>query len=76
MVVKLCGWKLLIVSHHLAKSGSHRHCCSGDITDLKFHVTLQDSMIKGLCEFMEESTLLYIPKLPSSVDTAIVVVDI
>ena len=33
-------------------------------------------LIKGLCEFMEGSSLLHIPTLPSLVSTGIVVVDI
>ena len=47
-VVELCGWKLFLVNNN--------------ITDLMFHVTLQDQLIKGLCEFMEWSSSLYIPK--------------
>ena len=51
-------------------------CCSRDIIDLIFHVTLEDHVIKGLCEVMEGSSSLYIPTLPSLVATNIVVVDI
>ena len=69
-------WKLLLLSHHLAKFGDHRPCCSRDITDLLFHVTLQDDVIKGLCEFMVGSSKLYIPTLLCLVATNIVAMDI
>ena len=71
-----CGWKLLIVSYHLAKLVDHRPGCSRDITDLIFHVTLQDHVIKELCEFMEGSSSLHIPTLPSLAATRIMIVDI
>ena len=41
-----------------------------------FHMTLQNHVIKGPCDFMEESSSLYIPTLPNSVATDIVLVDI
>ena len=41
----LYGWKLVIVSHHLAKFGGHRLCGSRVIS--LFHVTLLDHIIKG-----------------------------
>ena len=39
--------------------GDHRRCCSRDITDLTFHMTLQDHVIKWSCEFMEGSSNSY-----------------
>ena len=35
------------LSYHLAKFGSHRHCGSGDIMILVYHVISQDHKIKG-----------------------------
>ena len=55
------------MDHHLAKFGDHRHCCSRDIADLMFHVTLQDHVIKLLCDFIERNTSLYITSLPNLV---------
>lgn len=45
-----------------------------DITNLVFHVTLQEHVIKVLCEFMEGSSLLY--TLPNLVAACIASVDI
>ena len=33
----------------------HKHCCSGDILVLVYHVTLQDHVIKGRCHLMGRS---------------------
>ena len=63
-------------SKYLAKFGGHSPCYSRDIIDPVFHVTLQEHVIKGLCEFLKQSSLLYIPTLPSLVGIGIVVVDI
>ena len=38
-----------------AKFVGHKHCCSGDITVLVYHVALQDHMIKGCCHLMGRS---------------------
>ena len=65
-----------MVSHHLAKFGGHCPLGSRDITDLIFHVTLQDHVIKEPCDFMGGSSSLYIPNQPSLVVISIVVVDI
>lgn len=67
--------EVLIVSQYLIKFGSHSLFCSRDKTDLIFQVTLQDLVIKGLCEFLEGNSSLYIPTLPSLVATGIAVVD-
>ena len=45
-----------MVSHHLAKFGGHCPLGSRDITDLIFHVTLQDHVIKEPCDFMGGSS--------------------
>ena len=34
-------------------------CDSKDITDLIFHVTLQDHLVEGHCDFVQESSSLY-----------------
>ena len=31
LIKGLCGWEPVIVSHHFAKFGGHRHCGSGDM---------------------------------------------
>ena len=56
--------------------GGRSYCSSEDIMKLIGHVTLQDHVIKGPCDFMEGSSPLYIPKLQSLVAMRIVVVDI
>ena len=60
----------------LCKFGDHRPCYSRDVTDLIFQMTFQDQVIRGLCKFMEGSSSLSIPILPSLMATDIVVVDI
>ena len=59
MVVEITYYKrkLLNVCNHPAKFGSHNHCHSGDITYLICHVTLQDNVIKGSCDYLERSSL-------------------
>ena len=49
----------LLITHHFAKVDGYRACGSRDITYLIFHVTLQDHVIKGSCDFMEGSSSLY-----------------
>ena len=64
-VVLIYGWKLLIISHRLARFDGHRSCGSRGKTDLTFHVTLQDHLIKGPRDFMEgSSSLLSTVSLP------------
>ena len=50
------GWELLTISHHPMKFGVNRYCVSGDIMGLVCHVILQYHMIKGLCDFMGQSS--------------------
>ena len=47
-----------MVSHHPAKFGYHEHFDSGDIIVLVCHVTLQDHMINGSCDFMVRTLML------------------
>ena len=49
-----------IVTHHLAKFNSHRSCGSRGMTYLMCHMTLQDHVIKGYCNFMDRSYSLYV----------------
>ena len=63
-----------MVSKHLTKFGSHRTCCSRDTRELIFHVTLEDHLIKGFHDLMEESSSLSIPTLPRLIAIGIVVV--
>ena len=70
---KLHWWKLFIVNHLLEKFGGCRHHGSRGITDLIFKVTLQEHVIKEPCDFVERSSLLYIPTLQSLVTIGIVV---
>ena len=44
--MRLCGWECLMVSHHAAKFGSHKHCGSGDIIFLV--VEEQDLLKSGI----------------------------
>ena len=69
-------WRLLVVAHHLAKFNSHRPCASRDITYLIYDVTLQDHVIKGFSDFLEESSSLYVTNLPSLVAAVIMLVRI
>ena len=62
-VMEICGWKFLIVNHHLPKFGGHRPFRSRDIRNLMFYMTLQHYMLRGLYEFMEGNSTLYMPTL-------------
>ena len=62
--------------NHPATFGEHSHCDSGDLTYLICHVTLQDYVIKGSCDFMEGSSTFYGTTLPSLVATRILLVKI
>ena len=48
MVAWINVWKLLSVSHHLAKFGGHCSSSRGCIKDLIFHVTLPNHVIERL----------------------------
>ena len=60
----------------LVKFGGNRSCGSRDIADLIFHMSLQNHVTKGHCDFMERGFSLYIPTLTCLVALNIVVVDI
>ena len=49
------GQELLKVSHHPTNYSGHKHCVSGDIIVLVCQVILQDYVIKGSRDFIEES---------------------
>ena len=69
-------WKVLIVSHHLAKIFALRICSGKDIVDVIFYVTLQEYVIKWSCDCMEGSSSMHIPTFPCLVSIGIMVVDI
>ena len=48
--------KSVMVSHHLAKINSHRHCDSEDLMVLVCHMILQNNVIKMLCEVIGGSS--------------------
>ena len=56
-VMQIYGWELLIVYHHSGKLCDHRHCVSGDIMFLIYHVTSLEYMLKWLSEFIGWSLL-------------------
>ena len=47
--------ELFKVSHHSIKFSGHIHCGTGDIMVLVCRVVLQESIIKGLCDFRRGS---------------------
>ena len=49
-VMWLYGHEPIKVSYNSATFGGHRHCGSGNIMVLVFHVTLQDHVIKESCD--------------------------
>ena len=51
----LYGQELIKVGYHPAKFSCHRHSDMGDIMALVYHVTSQDHVIKGSCDFMSRS---------------------
>ena len=66
----------LKVCCHPAKFSGLRHCGSGDIMALVCHVILDDHVIKGLCNFKDESPSLYVITLSNLVSIDIVAVEI
>ena len=49
--MQIYWWELLTVCQKPDKSGDHRHCDSGEMFII-CHVTSNDFMFKGLCEFI------------------------
>ena len=70
------GLNFLIEIHHFAKFNEHRLCGSSDATGKTVYVTLQDHVIKGSSDFMEENSSLYIPTLPKLIAIYIVLMDV
>ena len=66
----------VITSRHFATFSGHRPCGSSDAAAKIFYVTLQDYVIKGSSDFMEENSSLYIPTLPKLIAINIVLMDI
>ena len=60
--------------HHPDKFGSQRHCVSGDVIFLIYHIVLQDHLIKGSSDFMARSLLKEVITMPSLVAVDIAVV--
>ena len=50
-----------MVSQNSDKCGGHKHCGSGDIIVLVFHMISRDHITKGSCKTMGRS--LYLPLL-------------
>ena len=73
-ILWLYEWELLIVCHHPDKFGSQRHCVSGDVIFLIYHIILQDHLIKGSSDFMARSLLKKVITMPSleAIDIAVV----
>ena len=64
------------MSYHPAKFGGHRHSGGRDITIFVCEVTLQDHIIRALCDFMVRIPLRSVTILPSFVAIDTVVVEI
>ena len=69
-------WNPLTVSHHFAIFGGHWSSASGEIAFLICHMSSQDHMIKGSCDFMGENSSLYAIPLPNAVAVGIMVAEI
>ena len=71
-VVWLIGLKFPTMCHHLAKLSGHGACGSSVTAAKTFYVTLQDLAIKGVGNYMEGKSSLFIPTLPKLVAIDIV----
>ena len=69
-------WKPFTVSHHLPMFGGHWSSGTGDIKYWICHITLQNHVIEGSCNFMIRSSSWHITTLPTLVTIDIVVVEI
>ena len=65
-----------MATHHLAKFNGDSPCGCRDIANLICHVTLQEHVIRGYCDFKRESSSLYVTTLPCLVAAVIVVVEV
>ena len=55
--VWIYGKKLLIICNQYTRFNGYKHCGSGDIMFLVYHVASCDHVFKGLCHFVGESNL-------------------
>ena len=67
--------KILIVCNHSAMFGDRSNCDNGDIPYLTCHMTLQDYMIKGSCEFIKGNFFLHVTTILGLVLAGIAVVE-
>lgn len=70
------AWKPLIVTQHLTDFNGFKPSGSRDIVYLYCHAIFQDSLIKGSCDFMEESFSFYVTIVPCLMVIGILVVEI
>ena len=64
------------ISNHLAMFGGHQSSANEYIKYLICHVTSQNHVIEGSCNFMSGSSLLYVTTRPSLLGVGSVVVKI
>ena len=76
MIMSLYEEKLLKVSDHRAKFGSHRHCDNEDITVLICHAISLDQVTKRSQSIMGKSSSKLVTNLPSLVGIETAVVEI
>ena len=74
--MRVYGWELLAVHHHLDTFGDHKHCGSGDGMLLISHVTSQNHVIERSCISMSGGSSFYVTTLPSLLAIGVVVVEI
>ena len=65
-----------MASHHLARFGGHWSSASGNIKKFIFHMTSQNSVIEGSCNFMSGRTSLHVNTLPSLRTIGIMVAEV
>ena len=75
-VLWLNGFNFLIASHLFVKYSCHRPGGSSDTAAKIVYMILQEHMIKGTGDFMEESSLLYTPSLPRLIPIDVDLMDI
>ena len=64
-----------MIGYHLVIFGGHWSSASGNITYLICYTTLQARIIEGSCNFVRESSTLYVTTLLYLVGIGIVVVE-
>ena len=75
MVILLCGWELLTLSHHFAKYDGYRCYERGDMFPI-CHVTSRDHMNKETCNFVSGSPSTKVNPVLSLIVTGLVEVEI